>query len=446
MYDKIFKCKLVIYVPCYFRFIYVPAPHTSERLCQVLVECLMDWNIDSKLSTITLDNCAANDKMIDLVKNKLQLESLIKDGSLLHMRCSAHILNLIVKEGLQVVKDGVEKIRESVGYWNGTPKRHEKFEETARQLKINCTRGLVNDVPTRWNSTFKMLESAIPYKDVFVRLAQREKLYTCLPSNSQWQFAKDVCGCLGLFNDITELVSGTKYPTANLYFPKICKIKLEIIRWQSSSNTLIKEMANRMMEKFESYWSVIHDVMGVATVLDPRNKLVVLRFYFAKLYANNSSAQVKRIQDLCYDLLSDYQSKNNSIESSPLIDTNVVHDDPLVEELESYVEREEEASSTNTKSELDHYFGEKVLKKAPPDFDILNWWKANGGLYPTLQTIARDVLAIPISSVASESAFSTSGRILSPHRSRLHWTTVEALMCARSWLWSNESDGKNLKF
>ncbi|CAJ2672152.1 unnamed protein product [Trifolium pratense] len=50
------------------------------------------------------------------------------------------------------------------------------------------------------------------------------------------------------------------------------------------------------------------------------------------------------------------------------------------------------------------------------------------------------MLTIPISTVASESAFSTSGRILSPHRSRLNWTTVEALMCARSWLWAAEND------
>lgn len=55
--------------------------------------------------------------------------------------------------------------------------------------------------------------------------------------------------------------------------------------------------------------------------------------------------------------------------------------------------------------------------------------------------IVKDVLAIPITSVASESAFSTSGNILSPHRSRLHWTTLEALMCARSWLWSKENNG-----
>lgn len=92
------------------------------------------------------------------------------------------------------------------------------------------------------------------------------------------------------------------------------------------------------------------------------------------------------------------------------------------------------------RTELDHYLEEEVLPRSP-DFDILLWWKLNGIKYPTLQAIAKDILAIPISTVASESAFSTSGHILSPHRSRLHWTTLEALMCARSWLWSTENSG-----
>lgn len=52
--------------------------------------------------------------------------------------------------------------------------------------------------------------------------------------------------------------------------------------------------------------------------------------------------------------------------------------------------------------------------------------------YPTLQKIARDFLAI-ISMVASESAFSTSGRVVTPQRSRLKEDTLEALMCSQNW-------------
>ena len=107
---------------------------------------------------------------MDKIKEKLYLNTLLRDGSLLHMRCCAQILNLIVKDGLEVVKDGIEKIRDSVAYWTATPKRKEKFEETAKQLRISCTKTLSLDCPTRWNSTYKILDIDILYEDVFSRL------------------------------------------------------------------------------------------------------------------------------------------------------------------------------------------------------------------------------------------------------------------------------------
>ena len=74
------------------------------------------------------------------------------------------------------------------------------------------------------------------------------------------------------------------------------------------------------------------------------------------------------------------------------------------------------------------------------EFDILAWWKTNGLKYPTLQRVAKDVLAIPVSTVASESAFSTSGRHITPNRNRLHPDTLEALVCAQDWLWEERLD------
>jgi hypothetical protein len=401
----------------------------------------MEWNIDTKVSTITLDNCSTNDAMVDKIKEKLNLNTLLRDGSLLHMRCVAHILNLIVKDGLEVVKDGIERIRDSVAYWTATPKRKERFEKTARQLRISCTKNLSLDCPTRWNSTYKMLDIAILYEDVFSRLKLCDPQYTCVPTSSQWKFAKDVCERLKLFNGITELISGTKYPTANMFFPEICKIKLAISDWIDSSNKLIEEMAKKMLQKFDKYWSVTHDIMGVATVLDPRYKMDLLEYYYEKLYEQDSVEQVGRIRQLCYELIADYQLKLNqdTCGDSSMLEASRVANDGL-DDYDAYVQKKKRAKTSLVRTELDHYLEEEVLPRSP-DFDILLWWKLNGIKYPTLQAIAKDILAIPISTVASESAFSTSGHILSPHRSRLHWTTLEALMCARSWLWSTENSG-----
>ena len=61
-------------------------------------------------------------------------------------------------------------------------------------------------------------------------------------------------------------------------------------------------------------------------------------------------------------------------------------------------------------------------------FEILGWWKANSNRYLLQSKMTRDVLAIPVSIVASESAFSTGG-----FRSSLFPLMVQNLVCAQNW-------------
>ena len=126
-------------------FVYVLSPHTIDVLANVLVDCFLEWNTDRKLSTITVDNCSINDAMIRLFLNKLDISSLMLSGSMLHMRCATHILNLIVQDGLSLIGDGIERIRDSVIYWIGSPKRRQKFDENAHQLHVQCTKELALD-------------------------------------------------------------------------------------------------------------------------------------------------------------------------------------------------------------------------------------------------------------------------------------------------------------
>jgi hypothetical protein len=154
----------------------VPAPHTGEVISDVLYEVLQDWQIQKKISTVTLDNCSSNDTLMNTMQDKLPLSSLMLHGKLLHMRCAAHIINLIVKDGMAVMDEGIERVRDSVGFWCATPKRHERFERTAAQMNVKYDRRIALDCKTRWNSTYIMLSTALEYQSVFDRLASKEKL------------------------------------------------------------------------------------------------------------------------------------------------------------------------------------------------------------------------------------------------------------------------------
>ncbi|XP_062200526.1 uncharacterized protein LOC133903230 [Phragmites australis] len=80
-------------------------------------------------------------------------------------------------------------------------------------------------------------------------------------------------------------------------------------------------------------------------------------------------------------------------------------------------------------TELDRYLNESPIQQSEY-FDILKWWMVYAPMYPTLASIVRDVLAMPMSAVASKSAFSTKGRTISDYHKRLTTDTTEVLIRA----------------
>ncbi|CAL1400857.1 unnamed protein product [Linum trigynum] len=105
----------------------------------------------------------------------------------------------------------------------------------------------------------------------------------------------------------------------------------------------------------------------------------------------------------------------------------------------------------SSKSEFDRYLEEeeddevvtRELVGSEEDeykFDILGWWSRSGMKYPTISNMSRDILAVPISTVASESAFSTGGRVLDSFRTSLSPEVVEALICCEDWIRSSDSE------
>ncbi|KAJ6817385.1 uncharacterized protein M6B38_412575 [Iris pallida] len=67
-------------------------------------------------------------------------------------------------------------------------------------------------------------------------------------------------------------------------------------------------------------------------------------------------------------------------------------------------------------------------------FAVLEWWKRHDKRFPVLSNIARDLLMVPVSTVASESYFSASSRMLSDRRSRLKPDILEAIVCVQDWM------------
>ncbi|KAF4348757.1 hypothetical protein F8388_021958 [Cannabis sativa] len=331
-----------------------------------------------------------------------------------------------------------------------------RFREACTDANVESKALLCLDVVTRWNSTYMMLEAALKFKSVFkymegdayyIKYFEEERVngekLDGPPEASDWSNVEVFVNFLKSFYELTLKFSGSLYVTSNLFFQEILQVQVELNDMKASKDELISKMAASMQLKFNKYWGNIEKVnllQYIASILDPRFKLDVVRNGFRYLYESIiAETMIKKVENMMTSLYGFYQNI--------IVLPNSSNDQQVTENITSKSNASGNSSSTSfliklkfvsseeITNDLDDYLNdrkEKLLENV--DFDILDWWKRNSSKYPIVSRIARDVLAVQMSSVASESAFSTGGRILDPFRSSLSPKTVEALICSKNWL------------
>lgn len=121
---------------------------------------------------ITLDNATSNNELIKYLSTKTtQWNSCISNNEFLHAIYDAHVLNLVVKDGIEEEITYIEAIRTAVKFVHASPARLGTFKKCVEIEKKLSQKALPSmDVDTRWNSTYLMLESSIDFEKAFERL------------------------------------------------------------------------------------------------------------------------------------------------------------------------------------------------------------------------------------------------------------------------------------
>ncbi|KAH9751304.1 hypothetical protein KPL71_014240 [Citrus sinensis] len=254
-------------------------------------------------------------------------DGLVLNRDYLHVRCCAHILNLIVTEGLKELEQSMVSVRNAVKYVRSSTARMQAFQIRVQQEKINCRGIVILDCPT------------------------------------------------------------------------------------SAKCVEMKEMVKHLLIKLYESYNVQYKPGGSGSA------------------SGNASGSTSGSQNLAIGS----GSGSNFWDLGD--DDDVMIEDPFSEFSKAVAVSE---GSPELSNELDLYLMEKTEKIAKSNlgtkFDILLSWRVNSANYPILSSIARDVLAIPMSTVAFESSFSTGGRILDQYRSSLTPDMVEALVLLQNWL------------
>ncbi|KAL6555180.1 hypothetical protein OROGR_006438 [Orobanche gracilis] len=176
-----------------------------------------------------------------------------------------------------------------------------------------------------------------------------------------------------------------------------------------------------MKEKYK-YWDNIDNMnflLHVAVVLDPRNKLCYLEYCLKLIYGKNSP-RTKNILERVNKTLEDlFQHFKNNPEGERCEKTG--------------------GASSSTPSYFDSRHGVDLEN----DFAKFMEQRGQGVNKTELEVYLSDGMekrGMPISTVASESAFSVSGRVIDATRSSLTHVTAEALICTQNWIRSTPVD------
>ena len=342
-----------------------------------------------------------------------------------HIPCWAHSLQLSILHGFKAADTEVlfVKCRKLIGHF-----KHSSVNTTELQ---NCSdsplRKLQQDIPTRWNSIFEMLQSLLRAREALTLYISTDGKHYKGPKlfNSDCEKISKYVAVLAIFHQATVLLGGDKYVVCSCVLPLLSSLTKHMTVNDDDPGYIarFKEASvNDFNERVANMKSIA--VLKIATVLDPRYKN-------SKCLSDDSKEQTWSLieqQIASDDWLKTYVQDDTNSVNSAICEPN----EKRFKLMEADSDSEEDVESAS--DEVQRY---KMEKKVAASVDPLQWWKLNEYRYPKLAFFAKTVLCIPATSVPCERSFSSAGYIVNKTRSSLEPNTVNMLVCLRSWLSDN---------
>ncbi|XP_058004818.1 zinc finger BED domain-containing protein DAYSLEEPER isoform X2 [Hevea brasiliensis] len=295
----------------------LPFPDSDYAFNQAVVSCISDWNLESRLFTLTLDQPFSNENIIVNLRGLLSVKNpLLFNGQLLKGNCYARVLSRLAQDALGAMGEVIRRIRESVKYVKTSETHDEKFNELRQQLQVPSTKELIIDDQTKWSTTYQMLVAACELKEVFACLDTSDPVYKINPSMDDWKQVEILCTYLKLFYDAASILTGPTYPPANAFYHEVSKVQLELTHAAMSQDPFVSTLTKPLKEKFDQYWRDCFLVLAIAVVMDPRFKMKLVEFSFSRIFGEDAGMWVKFVDDGIHELFREYLAPNLSVSTS----------------------------------------------------------------------------------------------------------------------------------
>nr|XP_022910900.1 zinc finger BED domain-containing protein 4-like [Onthophagus taurus] len=379
--------------------------HTADYIAAEINELLQKLNIpNSKIVGVCTDRGA---DMLAAVRK------LLGEGK--NIYCFAHLLNLIVQDGLEdinneILKNLISEIKNLVTFARKSnvnvmeKLRAEQEREGTVEGKIIP---LVQAVPTKWNSTYLMLKRFVKLAPLIVQILTNPSIKNAprMVSGADIQLVSEVLNIFMPFDEATKEISGSDYITGSLVISLLTIIETTL-KNNNSKHNAAKILCQKLSSLQEKGVKVLQNpLLCHASLSDPRFKKFYMNPLIATKAITNFSQEVRQ-----------YLSEIGKLSPLPQID------EATTENL--LWSRHDQVVASTCPVELESSFPHELwlyLQQplVPRCSDPFVFWEQSKTCMPGLSFIAQKYLCLVGSSVASERLVSTLNDIVSDERTRL---------------------------
>ncbi|CAF1130762.1 unnamed protein product, partial [Brachionus calyciflorus] len=370
-----YLCVTVHFVNSNFQFVsrllcleYLEQEHKADYLNEKLDSIIKDWNLDEKVFKIVADsgsniksaltkrgwyvpctahklNLSANDvlreKKIKIKYDKngndqYYIKDFDDDGVLRQKEITyeeAKILESvnIFKKDLNEI---ISKVRKLVGSFKHSYLLTKNLREKQEIMNYETKIKLIQEVPTRWNSTFDMIESVVLNKDAILSMSYESfnsVIKDKVPSHVEFTIIEEYCLLFEKIKDLTEILSGSNYTTISIVFPAIFTLVNYELDCLDLRTYEIKKLKTELVNSLKGRFSFVlnSDLYLAATFLNIKYKNLT----FVKDLKLRES-YLTRAKQFIIDIYNEnFNTRQSQISSSPL--SNISNSTPISSESSS---------------------------------------------------------------------------------------------------------------
>lgn len=259
--------------------------HTSDYLHDSLLKVIENFHVDLNKVMAVISDSAANIKST--------ITKLV--GSSKQLACFAHILSHLVPNALQSIQPAKEIINKVKTIVRLTKHSVVASDELKRlQKRDGKTDGtvlkLIQDVETRWNTTYYMLERFLTLEEYVYPVTSKCANMPDMLSRNEILVLKDLVLLMSPVASVITEINGENYPTCSVIIPIIHCMTAAITDCVTTTE-IGNEFKTRLLIQINNKFQYLEStrILAISTIVDPR---------FKRLHFRTALAASKAIQDI----------------------------------------------------------------------------------------------------------------------------------------------------